>query len=453
MDTVMDLTKKILAELDSIANMAVLQETKKMVTDVSALVNSGTSDIGNIDKLITDFRKAYLEMDDLGRDATNQFTAVLETNSNRTANNATSLQKMASTLTIFITFCVIILIALGIGIALYINRSVSKKLVNFVHVVAEFTQGDGDLTRRIPITSSDEIGQLGENFNKFVESVHKIITEVKDSAEDVASGNNELAATMEELSTTFNSQSEQVSSVAQNMTTINDASKNMVLNLASNITKMEEANTAVKEGSSQLHNAHGNMDDIKSKTEKLSVTIGSLAESSGKIGDILGVINDIADQTNLLALNAAIEAARAGDAGRGFAVVADEVRKLAERTQRSTSEISAIITSLQKESSTASVDMDGANSSVDSGLGSIRKTDELFNVVVTSVREIDSATQDVNNTMNDQFTMVQTVSDNTNAIAAGIEESMHAVNEVVSTVTHLQQRAETLKKIVSQFKV
>ena len=346
-----------------------------------------------------------------------------------------------------------VIIAVAALIVYFIMNIITKPIVKLTDTLKDISEGEGDLTQRIPVTSKDEVGRLAENFNKFIESVHKIIVAVKDSSEEVASGNNELAATMEELSTTFNSQSEQVSSVAQNMASISNDSKNIVQSLAGSITKMQVANSSVKEGSSQLHNARGNMDDIKDKTEELSTTIVSLAESSGKIGDILSVINDIADQTNLLALNAAIEATRAGDAGRGFAVVADEVRKLAERTQRSTSEISAIITSLQKESNAASGEMDGANASVNNCLGSIKKTDELFNMVVSSVREIDSATQDVNNTMNDQFTMVQTVSDNTNAIAAGIEESMHAVNEVVTTVTHLQQRAETLKRIVSQFKV
>ncbi|MDR2883811.1 MAG: methyl-accepting chemotaxis protein, partial [Deferribacteraceae bacterium] len=315
------------------------------------------------------------------------------------------------------------------------------------------TEGDGDLTKSIHIKTGDEFEMLAGHLNVFVGNIRTIIKEIKGSAEEVASGNNQLAATMEELSTTFESQSVQVSEVANNMETINDTSKIMVESLGVNVTKMGDAKGSIESGGRQLRVAVDNMNIIKDKTKILGETVEHLAESSNKIGEILGVINDIADQTNLLALNAAIEAARAGDAGRGFAVVADEVRKLAERTQRSTSEISSIIGTLQKETSTASTDMKGTAVSVDEGLSNILKTDEIFKAIVHVVDEIDNTTQEVNGGISDQFNMVQTINDNTQGLASGIEESVHAVNEVNSTVAHLQQRAETMKNIVAKFKV
>lgn len=356
-------------------------------------------------------------------------------------------------MSIVIGVLVLVFVVVGIFVLLFINRGVTRKLSEFVVMVGEFTHGDGDLTRRIPVTSNDEIGELGKNINQFVKNVHEIITEVKASADEVASGNSQLAATMEELSTTFSLQSEQVSTVASNMDTMSDSSKGMVADLAQNISKMKDANDAVGKGSNQLQVVIGSMNEIKHKTTRLGNTISSLNESSVKIGDILSVINDIADQTNLLALNAAIEAARAGDAGRGFAVVADEVRKLAERTQSSTSEISAIITNLQNESSDASKEMQSAAESVENGLDSITQTDELFVSVVGSVEDINRTTQDVNGNINNQFSMIQDINDNTQGLASGIEESVHAVNEVAATVSFLQQRADTLKTIVAKFKI
>jgi methyl-accepting chemotaxis protein len=307
---------------------------------------------------------------------------------NSSADESRSLAALVSKDNKGIIAVVVLFFAIALFVVIYINRRVVRKLGIFVGVVREFTSGDGDLTKRVPVTTKDEIGQLASSFNDFVENVHKIITEVKIAADDVASGNNELAATMEELSTTFSMQSEQISAVAGNMNIISESSTEMVSSLSKNMDKMTDANISIEEGNKQLKIVVSHMNSIKDKTTQLSSTINNLNESSGKIGEILGVINDIADQTNLLALNAAIEAARAGDAGRGFAVVADEVRKLAERTQKSTSEIAEIINSLQNESDIASKEMKGASESVGTGLDSITQTDVKFTEVVRDRKSV-----------------------------------------------------------------
>ncbi|MDR2883607.1 MAG: methyl-accepting chemotaxis protein [Deferribacteraceae bacterium] len=350
-------------------------------------------------------------------------------------------------------FVLLFIILIIVGTTFIMRFSIIKYLNQFMEAMRDLTEGDGDLTKQISIHTGDEFEVLAGYLNDFVGNLRRIISDVKNSAEEVASGNNQLAATMEELSTTFGSQSEQVSAVAINMETINDTSKIMVESLGINVTKMGDAKDEMDNGGRQLNVAVSNMNIIKDKTITLGETVEHLADSSNKIGDILGVINDIADQTNLLALNAAIEAARAGDAGRGFAVVADEVRKLAERTQRSTSEISSIIGQLQQETGTASTEMKGAAISVDEGLGNIMKTDEIFKTIVGVVNEIDTTTQEVNGGISDQFDMVQTINDNTQGIASGIEESVHAVDEVAKTVSYLQEKADNLKTIVSRFKV
>lgn len=429
------------------------EETKSALYTLNTHYMEFSTGIANLINQLTSIIKQDTERDNLGKRITSISEKIGGQATGGAISGAKSLHTLINGANGTVIAVIIAFVLIGAGVIIYINRSISKKLSHFVDLVSEFTNGDGDLTRRVPVTSKDEIGLLASNFNCFVDNVHQIIVEVKNAADDVASGNNQLAATMEQLSATFSMQSEQIASVAGNMSTMSESTNIMVTNLSQNIGVMNTATNSVHIGSEQLKTVVSSMDTIKNKTAQLSNTINNLNQSSTKIGEILGVINDIADQTNLLALNAAIEAARAGDAGRGFAVVADEVRKLAERTQKSTGEISEIITGLQKDSDSASKEMQGASLSVDAGLDSILSTDKQFNTVVSSVTEISNTTVNVNNNINNQFNMIQEINDNAQSIASGIEESAQVVSEVTTTVSHLQERADILKSVVSKFKV
>ena len=346
------------------------------------------------------------------------------------------LGKDIALLAIKIAIIILIISIIGIVTLYFLLRSILNPLGVFANEIYKMAENK-DLSVQLKIDKNDELGFILKAINTLNQSTENVVNEVRASIIEVASANNQLAATMEELSATFNSQSSQVSSMVEGMENISGISKSTSDALSENMTSLESTANATRDETEKLDNVSGEM---------------TIIESSAQIGNILNVINDIANQTNLLALNAAIEAARAGEAGRGFAVVADEVRKLAERTQGATKEIENIISELLRDADNASNAMDKSVTSVHEGTTNITNVTTEIKKAVENVTILYQAMSPVADAVSEQYATIQTVVDNAQVIAAGIEESNAAVNEVNNTVSHIQQRTERLKKLIEQFK-
>ena len=428
---------------------------RNLLTNVNNMVNTVTRMSNNYNILA----QVYEKMQTIAVSR----TASLKTMEEKTAQVTSTVNEMVSTsskksiaqvnrASIAVLVLIILMIVTAVFSLATLQKTVISPIIAFVRTAKNLTTGDKDLTIRLSAPTKDEIAELAKYFNTFIESVQEIVREVKEAASDVASGNNQLAATMEEFSQTFASQAEQVDNIVVDMNTIKSNSQHATDEMGVNLNKIDDTTQRTKAGQIKLNNIKDTMLEISNDTKQLSHTIDNLLESSTQIGEILTVINDIADQTNLLALNAAIEAARAGDAGRGFAVVADEVRKLAERTTKATSEIETIITTLQQESEKASNEMKASGEAVIKGVEIIEETSKAFGAVVEGVDTAVTNTNSVVMSVSEQNLLIQDVDDKTQIIASGVEESNSAVSEVTSTVSHLQERAEQLKNIVKQFK-
>jgi methyl-accepting chemotaxis protein len=349
-----------------------------------------------------------------------------------------------------LTISVIVLLVL-VGIVL-LSRFLVKGLGSTANLLKDISEGEGDLTASINIKQNDEIGMVADNFNKFMDKLRELIISVKHSSVNVASASSELSAAADQMAATFSGQASQVTDVAAATEELTASSSEVLVALNQGAERTKEAIVHTSEGHGSLLRAIEEMNTISDRVSELGTAISKLAESSGEIGSIVNVINDIADQTNLLALNAAIEAARAGDAGRGFAVVADEVRKLAERTQRATGEINNIIESLTKETKTAENGMNEAKEQVELGVQAINETDTVFNRIVTAIEEVDQMNSIISNAVQEQTVTIVSINDNTHIISSGLEQSSVAMLEVSKTISGLQQQADELSQLTGKFK-
>ena len=339
----------------------------------------------------------------------------------------------------------------SVGVSFFVVRSISGALSEGVDVANRLATGD--LTASVTIRSTDEIGTLMTAMDNMVKSLRQLIGKIKYAADNMASGSEQLSASAEEISRGMNDQtsrSTQIATAAEQMSqTVVDVAKN-----TSNIAQISmQAFDHARDGEGVVKRSVDEVQAIASTVAESSQVMQRLGESSGQIGDIVGVINDIADQTNLLALNAAIEAARAGEQGRGFAVVADEVRKLAERTTQATSQINSMISSIQSEVAHAGVAMNNATLQVESGVEFSRKTGDSLSNIVSSVNTLQSMIQQIASATEEMSSVSETISSDIHGIAAGSKEISAGSGQIAQASSDLARLATELQSVVRQFKV
>jgi methyl-accepting chemotaxis protein len=317
----------------------------------------------------------------------------------------------------------IVMLLISIILVLIILHWLYQPIIQLKAVIQSLSQGQADLTMRLPVKSHDDLGAIAKGVNHFISNLEGLIKEVLQSSVAIGGSIEQLKYQTAENSTVLNrhvQETEQVVAAIEEMSaTANDVANNTSqASQASNSTSKH-----VNDTKSMVTGTHLTVERLIADVESTEINITNIEQDAVSITKVLQVIGEIADQTNLLALNAAIEAARAGEQGRGFAVVADEVRTLAARTQSSTAEIESTLDKLQQ--------------GIDAAVGAMKQTKQ-------TCQQTSSATNDVTRNLDDVVLSVAQVSDLNTQIATAAEEQSVVSVEISRNMATIREMITTL---------
>jgi methyl-accepting chemotaxis protein len=334
-----------------------------------------------------------------------------------------------------------------------IRKAIVGPIRRTAEIMRDIAEGEGDLTKRIEVVSTDEVGQLAERFNAFAQKVHDLVSEVIQATHEVASAATEIAASSEEMARGMGEQKDQVMQISAAVEEMGASVVEVAQKSMDAARNAEDSGKVAEEGGTVVSETVQTMREIRESVSASSKIVEELGRRGDEIGEIIAVINDIADQTNLLALNAAIEAARAGDHGRGFAVVADEVRKLADRTTQATEEVAKTIRAIQTETKVAVERMDSGNQQVEQGVTRAAEAGDSLERIMTRAREVAGMIQSIAAAAEQQSAAGVQIGRGVESISAVTTEAATGAAEAASAAEQLSHKAEELQKLVGQFKV
>lgn len=347
--------------------------------------------------------------------------------------------------------------AVTIAILLIVAFSVTNMLYSSVIAISNslrnIAQGEGDLTLRLPQTNRDELGDLEQWFNVFIEKLHKTIGDVVHAISPLTEVAEQLSHVSTETTRTSADQSRTSELVSQTMADMLENVKAVAVSATNAAQAAGEADKQAHDGISIVQSNVTAINELAAEVERASGVITKLEHDAESVGSILGVIKEIAEQTNLLALNAAIEAARAGDQGRGFAVVADEVRTLASRTQDSTHEINAVIEKLQGAARSAVEVIDQSKEHAAYSVKKALATVNSLETITTNVASITNMNNKIAIATDEQQQSAQSIENNMKSMHEASKTAESSTKKVSDLSGSLHTLATQLNSVAQQFKV
>jgi methyl-accepting chemotaxis protein len=382
-----------------------------------------------------------------------QLQPLIELESKRAEATRVEVKELADSVLLIGGLLSLVALLGGMGLNLLAGTGISSSVRQVADGLEDIAAGGGDLTCRLPEEGGQELRRLSRGFNRFVEEIQKLMRQVKGSAEQM----NTIAEILNQLARegrqTAEREDEQMAHVATAMTEMTSTVQSVAQSAANAASAAEEADQQSRAGQRVVEETQDAIRCLSEGVEESSRNMAVLEQESTQVGVVVSVIREIAEQTNLLALNAAIEAARAGEKGRGFAVVADEVRSLANRTEKSTQEITGIIGRLQSGAESTSKLM---RQSRDSALETLEQSGEAtaaLESITRSVTHIRDLNVEIASAAEEQGAVSEEIQKSTVNVSDLSKLSSQSACQTADKGQELEVIAKQINDVVQRFKV
>ena len=334
--------------------------------------------------------------------------------------------------------------------ALENNRRNQRAILQLLDEMANLA--DGDLT--VHATVTEEItGAIADSVNFTIDALRSLVTTINSTASEVSDSTVKTQHTATELADASNQQAREIASASAAVTDMAESMSAVSEDADNSMKVAEQSVDMAQKGAQIVRDSIGSMENIRETIQETSKRIKRLGESSQEIGDIVGLITEIADQTNILALNAAIQASTAGDAGRGFAVVADEVQRLAERAGNATKQIEGLVNTIQADTNEAVKSMEMSTSGVVNGAAKAEDAGVALKEIESISSELSHLIKNISNSTKQQSKVALSVSDSMNVIQEITLQTSEGTEETSVSLTALNELSSELGRSVSGFKL
>lgn len=366
------------------------------------------------------------------------------------------------------TILVIAIALLSAGFVIYFaSRRITGPINEAVRSLKDIAEGEGDLTKRLPVNTKDEVGEMAIWFNTFIEKLQGIIHQITENSSGVGSSSKKLSEISQDLLTNSSDTSQRATNVATsseemsaNLNSVAAAMEESATNANMVATAAEEMSSTISEIAENAEKARGVSLDAVNQAHAASKDMAELGGAADKIGKVTETITEISEQTNLLALNATIEAARAGEAGKGFAVVANEIKELAKQTADATLDIKNLIEDVQRTTKSTgdgilriSDVISGVNETVGSIATAVEEQTATTSEIAQNIAQASQGIQEVNENVSQSSAVASGITQDITEVSVAAQNISNNSKDVEDNAADLLRSYTQLNEIVGRFKV